>query len=159
MQPLWICQKSAVRKRTKNHGAEALYHSRTDGGQVIDYRRQTSSARRVDPVLVAVNEDVAKHERFHLIHRHVIGWNLIDQLFIGRSKEAPHVDIVIAMVNAAETLNSSHVLPSQATNLVKLDKVSNNLPRGKPGNRIVHFFSVSKIVLKIAGPDLLILLW
>lgn len=53
-----------------------------------DRWRQSTLVRRVDPVLVVVNENVTKHEQLHLVHHHAIGWDLIEQfLFLSVAKK------------------------------------------------------------------------
>ena len=83
---------------------------RAEGNPAKDRRRQSTQVGRVNPVLVVVNEDVAKHERFHLIHRHAADRDLIEQFLLERGEKALHPGIVIAMADAAEALNNAAVL-------------------------------------------------
>lgn len=65
--------------------------------------------RRVDSVLVVVDENIMSYQRFHLVHRHAVGRNSIEKLLFERGEEALHSHVVVAMRDATETLTQAAV--------------------------------------------------
>ena len=99
-----IVKRSAERKPTKC----STWSGGTAEGSPTKYcRRQSTQIRRVDPVLVVVDENIAEHQRFHLVHRHAIGRDSVEKLFFERGEEAFHPCVVIAMRDAAEALRDA----------------------------------------------------
>lgn len=66
-----LVKKSAVGEHAKRYTGIGL-RSGAEGGPVKDRRRQSTQLHRVASVLVVVNENGAKHEGFHLVHRYTI---------------------------------------------------------------------------------------
>ena len=99
-----MVKRSAERKPTKC----STWSGGTAEGSPTKYcRRQSTQIRRVDPVLVVVDENIAEHQRFHLVHRHAIGRDSVEKLFFERGEEAFHPCVVIAMRDAAEALRDA----------------------------------------------------
>ena len=60
--------------------------------------------------MVVVDKNVAEYQRFHLVHRHAVGRNPVEKLFLERGEKALHPRVVVAVCDAAETLRDAAVL-------------------------------------------------
>lgn len=94
----------------------------SENQQVICLARRHSRGRRcekppetvclgssIDPVLVAVDENVAEYKRFHLVHRHAVGGDSVEKFLHERGEKALHSRVVVAVRDTAETLRDAAV--------------------------------------------------